>query len=353
MKKKEQPQIRRLKPVCPTVRHAEIAKPSETLRRTSSFLNTVIENIPAMVAVKDARHLRFVLLNRHAEELTGVLRQSALGKNDFDLFPKEQAEFFVSRDREVLASGKALLIPEEQITTLHKGIRTLRTVKMPVLNEAGQPQYLLAMSEDITEKKRAEEALAASERRWIFALENTGQGVWEADIAKNTVYYSPMWKRIRGFDVSDEIDSDVEAWLSRVHPDDRDRIRETIAKQNSGEVLWNVFEYRERHQAGHYIWIASKGAPDAWAPDGSPIHMIGTDTDITQRKLQEQHLRDVTHRLELALRVSKIGVYERNLKTGELFWDDRVREIYGFPRELGVVTSAYWEQSLHPEDARR
>src|SRR5665213_2129855 len=263
MTKKEQPKIPRLKQEGQTLPHVEMAEPSETLRRTSSFLNMVIENIPAMVAVKEARDLRFVLLNRHAEELTGVLRQSALGKNDFDLFPKEQAEFFTSRDREVLASSNAQVIPEEQITTLHKGVRILRTVKMPVLNESGKPQYLLAMSEDITEQKRTEEALAASERRWGFALENTGQGVWEADIAKNTVYYSPMWKRIRGFDVSDEIDSDVEAWLSRVHPDDRDRIRETIAKQNSGEVLWIVFEERERHQAIHYIRIESKGAPDA------------------------------------------------------------------------------------------
>ena len=353
MKKKEQPQIPRLRPVSPTVPQAEIAEPSETLRRTSSFLNMVIENIPAMVAVKEARHLRFVLLNRHAEELTGVLRQSALGKNDFDLFPKEQAEFFVSRDREVLASGKSQVIPEEQITTLHNGIRTLRTVKMPVLDEAGQPQYLLAVSEDITEQKRTEAALATSERRWAFALENTGQGVWEADIAKNTVYYSPMWKRIRGFDVGEEVDSNSEVWLNRVHPDDRDRIRETIAKQNSGEIPRNVFEYRERHRDGHYIWIASNGAPDAWAPDGTPVRMIGTDTDITQRKLQEQHLRDLTHRLELALRVSKIGVFEANLKTGELFWDDRAREIFGVPPKQRALSAADWEQALHPEDASR
>ena len=115
---------------------------------------------------------------------------------------------------------------------------------------------------------------------------------------------------MRGFDVDEEVDSDVESWLARVHPDDRNHIRETLAKQNAGDILLNVFEYRERHRDGHYIWISSKGAPDAWAPDGSPIRMIGTDTDITQRKLQEQHLRDLTHRLGLALRVSRIGVFE-------------------------------------------
>ena len=155
---------------------AEAAERSEALRLTPSFLNMVIENIPAMVAVKDARDLRFVLVNRHCEELTGVLRHDALGKNDFDLFPKEQAEFFVARDREVLASGKAQVIPEEQITTLHKGIRTLRTIKMPVLNEMGRTQYLRVMSQDITDQKRTEEALVQDERRWAFGLGRAGRG---------------------------------------------------------------------------------------------------------------------------------------------------------------------------------
>jgi diguanylate cyclase (GGDEF)-like protein/PAS domain S-box-containing protein len=310
----------------------------------------VIENIPAMVAVKDARELRFVLLNRAGEELTGVSRQESLGKNDYDFFPSEQAEFFLSRDREVLASGEMQVIPEEQITTRHKGVRTLRTVKMSVLDETGRARYLLAMSEDITEQKRAEAALATSERRWAFALESARQGVWEADIANNAVYYSPMWKHIRGFDLDEEVDSNVETWLERIHPDDRDRIRETVSRQNSGEIPRNAFEYRERHKNGHYIWISSNGAPDAWAPDGTPVRMIGTDTDITQRKLQEQRLEELSQRLALALRASRIGVFEGNLKTGELFWDDRICDILGVsPGQRR--TAADWERALHPEDA--
>ncbi|MEO7222893.1 MAG: PAS domain-containing protein, partial [Devosia sp.] len=330
---------------------AEAVERSAALHGTIAFLNKVIENMPALVAVKEARELRFVLLNRAGEELTGIDRREWIGKNDFDVFPKEQAEFFVARDREVLTSGEMSVTPEEQITTRHQGIRTLRTIKMPVFDEAGVPQYLLAMSEDITEQKRTEAALAASERRWAFALESAGQGVWEADIANNAVYYSPTWKRIRGFDPAEDVDSDSAVWLSRVHPDDRDRIRETIAKQNSGEIPRNAFEYRERHRDGHYIWISSKGAPDAWDAEGRPIRMIGTDTDITARKEQEQQLRELTHRLELALRVSRIGVFEGNLKTRELFWDDRVREIFGVLPGHETLTLDDWKPYLHPEDA--
>ena len=334
----------------PAVSLAEAVERSATLQGTTAFLNMVIENIPAMVVVKEARELRFVLVNGTGEELTGVSRSESLGKNDFDLFPRDQAEFFVARDREVLASGEMLVIPEEKIATRHRGVRTLRTIKMPVLGVNGAPEYLLAMSEDITEREHAEEALAASERRWAFALESAQQGVWEADIGNNSVYYSPMWKRIRGFGVDEEVDSDVEVWLNRVHPDDRDRVRATIEKQNTGEIPRNAIEYRERRKDGRYIWISSKGAPDQWDADGRPVRMIGTDTDITARKEQEQHLAELTNRLELALRVSKIGVFQGNLDTGELYWDERVREIFGVPKERVTLTVDDWEPFLHPED---
>ncbi|MEO6012548.1 MAG: EAL domain-containing protein [Devosia sp.] len=351
MTKEKRPPAAKIITVRPAMSQAEANERSDRLYRTPTFLSMVIDNIPAMVAVKEARELRFVLMNRAGEELTGVLRQESLGKNDFELFPKDQAEFFISRDREVLASGDIQITPEEQISTRHKGIRTLRTVKMPVLDEAGEPQYLLAMSEDITEQKQAEMALATSERRWAFALESAGQGVWEADIASNSVYYSPMWKRLRGYAADEQIDSSAEAWLLRVHPGDRDRIRDIIAKQNAGLIPRNAFEYRERHKQGHYIWISSNGAPDAWGPDGSPIRMIGTDTDITKRKLDEQRVAELSHRLELALRVSRIGVFEGNLATGELFWDDRIREIFGVASGREALTAADWKQALHPDDS--
>jgi len=328
----------------------EAIERSQMLSGTTAFLNTVIENIPALVAVKEARDLRFVLYNRAGEELTGLARHEWLGHNDFDLFPEAQAKAFVARDREVLASGQMQVIAEEEITTRHKGVRTLRTVKMPLFDEAGVPQYLLAMSEDITEQKRVEAALAASERRWVFALESAGQGVWEADIATKATHYSPMWKRLRGYGPDEEVDGDVEKWLERVHPDDRERLRETIALQDSGQVAREDFEYRERHKDGRYIWISSKGAADAWDADGRPTRMIGTDTDITRQKEQEQRLREVTQRLELALRVARIGVFEGNLKTGELLWDDRIREIFSVPAGK-ALTAADWVQALHPDDA--
>lgn len=125
----------------------ELVKRAEELQSTSSFLDIVIENIPAVIAVKDANDLRFVLVNRASEEITGIMRTESLGKNDYDMFPPDQAEFFVAEDRKVLASGKLKVIEDEPISTRHRGVRSLRTHKMPVLDEHGAPKYLLAMSQ--------------------------------------------------------------------------------------------------------------------------------------------------------------------------------------------------------------
>src|SRR6185369_2900883 len=79
-----------------------------------------------------------------------------LGKNDYDFFPKEDADFFISKDRKVLTEGKLLDIPEEKLPTKNKGERTLHTKKIPLMGADGTPQYLLGISEDITEQKRQE-----------------------------------------------------------------------------------------------------------------------------------------------------------------------------------------------------
>lgn len=121
------------------------------------FLESIVENIPHMIFVKDAEALRFVRFNRAGEELLGYTRRDLIGKNDYDFFPKEEADFFTAKDREVLANRELVDIPEEPIDTAHQGRRILHTKKIPILDADGRPRYLLGISEDITERKQMEE----------------------------------------------------------------------------------------------------------------------------------------------------------------------------------------------------
>lgn len=136
----------------------------EELRQTRAFLESIIENIPNMIFVKDAKELRYVQFNRAGEELLGYSREAMIGKNDFDFFPKSEADFFVMKDRRVLDAGVLVDIPEEPIQTRSHGLRYLHTKKLPILDKSGQPRYLLGISEDITNRKRTDEAVKAMNR---------------------------------------------------------------------------------------------------------------------------------------------------------------------------------------------
>lgn len=121
------------------------------------FLDSIVENAPSMMFVKNA-DLEVELWNKLAEEISGVKREDILGKTGFESFPAEEMEEFHRRDREVL-SGKKLVAAEEQLTGPSGEPRWVLTKKIPLLDEDGEPRYLLGISEDITERKRTTEAL--------------------------------------------------------------------------------------------------------------------------------------------------------------------------------------------------
>ena len=141
----------------------EHKRAEEELRGSKAFLDSVVDHLPTMVFIKDAKDLRFVRFNKAGEELIGCTQAELLGKSDYDLFPVEQADFFTRKDRAVLESGWLEDISEEPIQTKHKGTRVLHTKKIPIADASGRPQYLLGISEDITEQKQAADLLRRSQ----------------------------------------------------------------------------------------------------------------------------------------------------------------------------------------------
>ena len=158
-------------------------KTSERAMTAERFLTSIVDNIPSMVFIKDARELRFIRINHAGEQLLGHTTQELMGKNDNDFFSEAQAEFFTQKDREVLESGVELNIPEEEIDTAARGKRWLHTRKVPIFDDKGQPIYLLGISEDITETKQAEEEIQRQQRELAHVMRLSTMGEMASGMA--------------------------------------------------------------------------------------------------------------------------------------------------------------------------
>lgn len=132
------------------------------LRQQRRFLESILENIPSIIFVKDAKSLNYIRLNKAGETLLGLPREQAIGKSDNDLYPTDQAEQWIAQDREVLDSTGAMDIPEMRTFTETRGERFLHTRKVRITDDEGKPAYLLGISDDISEKIESDETLRAA-----------------------------------------------------------------------------------------------------------------------------------------------------------------------------------------------
>ena len=150
--------VRRSVGLVASVRDITARKRTEDeLKAANAFLDAIIEHIPLMLFIKESQSLRFVRVNRAGEDLLGWPKQTLIGKTDYDFWPQTAGRVFHrerSRDPE---DGRSSTYAEEPIQTRYQGVRLLHTKKVPILDTAGQPVYLLGISEDITERRRIEQ----------------------------------------------------------------------------------------------------------------------------------------------------------------------------------------------------
>jgi diguanylate cyclase (GGDEF)-like protein/PAS domain S-box-containing protein len=262
------------------------------LSEKNRLLDDIIENIPSVIVIKNIKDLRFVLVNKSTEKLIGLSRENILGKNDYDIFPKEQADFFTAKDRETIQKRKLLEIPEEAMDT-PLGTRTLFTKKITMVDENNNPSFLLSISEDITELNADRKALEESERSLRESQRIARLGSYLFDLRNDTWVSSEILNNLLGIDA--DYQRTMEGWKQLIHPDERSRI----------DYYWqeNVFnqkkpfdqEYRikpKNYQADRWVHCLGELELD---DQGTPILMKGTIQDITERKLAETHLDNLAN----------------------------------------------------------
>lgn len=268
-----------------------LAQRARDLEEATTFLDSVIENLPTMLFVKEAHNLRFVRWNKAGEELLGFPREAMVGKNDHDFFPKEEADFFTAKDREVLLGKQLVDIPEEPIQTAHRGLRLLHTRKIPILDAQGQPKYLLGISEDITERRQIEEALRRQQAQLTQALQIAKLGYWEYKPEHDQFVFNDQFYAL--FHTTAEQEGGYTMSLARyaerfVYPDDLPVVSAEIEKgmQSTDRHYRRELDHRINYADGGvgYLSVSINVERDE---RGHLLRYYGANQDITANKLAE------------------------------------------------------------------
>ncbi len=196
------------------------------------------------------------------------------------------------------------------------------------------------------ERHRAEAvaALEAAEARWKFALEGAEHGVFEWNAKTDRVYYSPKWKSALGY-AEHEIGDGFDEWAGRVHLGDIDRVWQDIRRHFSGETPIFIAEFRMRCRDGSYKWVQARAKVTARNAEGEPVMVVGTQTDITERKQAEGALlrRDAV--------LAAIGVSAQRFLLSTLPWREAVDEVLAQTGKAAEVSRVYLFENIEGHGA--
>lgn len=317
------------------------------LQETLALLDAVMSGTPDLIFAKD-HDGRYLLANKSVERVMGLSGAQILGKDDAKIFPPDIAQPLIKNDRYILETGEAYTVEETAI--VNGVLRTFSSTKVPRLNELGEIIGLIGISRDVTDVRTAQEALRQSELRWQFALDGSGDGIWDWDWRTGQVYYSSQWKAMLGYG-DEDIGCGVNEWSDRVHPDDLPHCWEIIEKHFSGNTPDFALEHRMRAKDGTWRWIFDRGKVIERSASGEPLRVIGTHSDITERKESEAAIIALNQRLQLAIKASGAGIFDLDFTTELFGWDDRMYALYDLPMDGFDGKLAGWLDFIHPDDA--
>jgi len=314
----------------------------EEQRLTSAMINTANAIIAVIEPNGTMKHV-----NRYAEEFTGYTQEVIASRPYFwtRFIPKTALNDVLmiihrAKKGEIVKSVQNGWISKEGEERIFEWSNTL------VNKSDGSLEYLFTIGIDITDKIKLQTKIKEREYRWKLAIESSGDGLWDWNIDDNSVYFSPQWKTMIGYE-DHELENRFGEWESRIHPDDTQQVYQDLLKHLEGENDFYINEHRLKCKDGSYKWILTKGIIVLRDPQGKPLRLIGTHSDIDARKRSQEEIKKAEMKFHTLFEESLDGI--ALLDTTNLHFIEvnrKLEKMYGYtkeefkqisPRELEVL----------------
>lgn len=256
--------------------------------RARLLLENTLEGLPAMVMISDAQG-RILLANSNWHASVGQgLPSHCSSWEQVVSYHVAQAHYPQALGQEAAFTAWRLGLvsetPAPQEVRWHDGWALVIDRSLP-------DGSVVHLSVDISERKRAEAALAESELRWRFALEGAGDAVWDWDALADRTFFSHRWKEMLGL-ADQDIGDDWREWARRLHPDDRGHVLAAFQRHIDGETDIYETEHRVLHADGHYLWLRDRGKAVRRDERGRALRVVGIHSDITRQRQAEALQRE-------------------------------------------------------------
>ncbi|MFP4394778.1 MAG: PAS domain S-box protein [Anaerolineales bacterium] len=320
---------------------------AEALQHERDLLRTLIDNIPDTIYFKDTAG-RFTMINQAQAEMLGLDdSEEAIGRTDFDYFTADHAQDAHEDEKQIIATGHPIDGKIERVRRADGKFRWVTITKIPIKNRQDDVVGVAGISRDITERKRAQDALRKSKSLFQSLVESMPQSVFSKDLMGRFTFANQRYCKMEGKSLAEivgQTDFDLHPLeLARQYREDDQRVMELE------EVLDRVEVHQPIGGEPFYVQVIKTPIYDA---EGQVIGLLGMFWDITERKRMEQALREREERLQLAMDAAEHGFWDWNMDTNETYFSPRYYTMLGYePVELPMELST-WEDLLHPEDRR-
>jgi len=218
-----------------------------------------------------------------------------------DVLSQEAVEVFIGHNRKVF-DQKTKLQTEEWVANGDGERRLLSIVKTPKLDDNGNVEYVVCSGEDITDYRNSEKKLRQSKKRLDLAMEATSDALWDWDLVTNKAFFNPCFYTMLGYKPY-ELPQSFDTWETLIHPEDKESAIKKIEAYVQKKIGSFEVEYRLKTKQGGWRWLMARGKVVERDAGGTPVRMVGTHVDITERKLNEE-----------ALRISEAHLREENIR---------------------------------------